>query len=119
VDSWNSTASITSSGVRISAALRTVAVAVLRRRGTISATKATVTMPPHQIGGAPRKDSAVKARMPSRLPIRSNRYAVSRGSSRKQRPTSSAGPASTTAAAMNTIGRITHTGGPVVLRLVK
>ena len=78
-----------------------------------------VTIRPHQIGGAPRNDSPVNAAIPIRLPIRSNRYAVSRGSSAKHRPTSSAGPASTTAAAMKTIGRITQTGGPVVSRLVK
>ena len=57
--------------------------------------------------------------MPARLPIRSKRYAVSRGSSRKQAPTISPGPAVTAATARKTAGSTSQIGGPVVLTLVK
>src|SRR4051794_5005831 len=87
--------------------------------GTNSTRNSTVTTRPQYTGGAPRNDSPVNATIPIRLPIRSNRYAVSRGSVMKQRPTSSAGPAVITAAATNTIGSTTQVGGPVVTRLVK
>jgi hypothetical protein len=117
IDSARSSATISTEGTATS----TTPSATPERVGAgISSTaNSAATIRPHHSGGAPMNDSPVNATMPIRLPIRSNRYAVSRGSLVKHFPTSSAGPAVITAAAANTIGSTTQVGGPVVNRLVK
>ena len=64
-------------------------------------------------------EQIVNPTMPISEPIRSKRYASSRGSWEKQSATSSPGPAMITATARKITGRVTQIGGPEVLRLVK
>src|SRR5215210_9218232 len=70
-------------------------------------------------GGTPRNEKMVNNTMPTSEPLRSYRYALSRGKRAKHSPANSPGPAMIVATARKIMGNTTQAGGPEVVKLVK